>query len=114
MSDFFEISADGIRSDFKWHDSEQQYQITRTEDVEPVLEAAKIARNEGGLNREDIQRNWWHYCTIPPIVMLQMKAKGIDIFDKNDSARVLAEINTHYPHLKMTTGNMGGKTKLIG
>jgi len=114
MSDFLEISPDGIRSDFKWSEMAQEYQITRTQDVEPVLEAAKIARNEGGLNREDIKRSWWHYASIPPIVILQLKAKGIDVYDKNDHQRMLAELNTNYPHLKMTTGNLGGRTKIFG
>jgi hypothetical protein len=113
MSDFFEIDANGIRSDFKWSENDQEFTIHRTVDVEPVLDAAKAGR-EGGLNRADIARGWWHYASLPPIVILQMKAKGIDVYDKNDQARMLAEINTHYPHLKMTTGKMGGKTKIHG
>lgn len=115
MSDFFEIDPiSGIRTDFKWSENDQEYTLLRSADVEPVLEAAKIARNEGGLNREDIKRNWWHYASIPPIVQLQLRAKGINIHDKDHQDRMIAEINTNYPHLKMTTGKMGGKVKLLG
>ena len=45
MSDFMEIDPiSGIKTDFKWHESDQQYQMVRTADVEPALEAAKIAQ----------------------------------------------------------------------
>jgi hypothetical protein len=115
MSDFFEIDPlSGIRTDFKWHESTNEYQMIRTEDVEPALEAAKTARNEDGLGLKDIKRSWWHYCTIPPIVQLQLRAKGINIHDKDHQDRMIAEINTNYPHLKMTTGKMGGRAKIIG
>lgn len=115
MSDFFEIDpVSGIKTDFKWSESANEYQMIRTADVEGALEAAKIARNEGGLNEKDIKRSWWHYCTIPPIVELQLRAKGINIHDKDHQDRMIAEINTNYPHLKLTTGNMGGKLKIHG
>jgi hypothetical protein len=110
MSDFFEIDPHtGIRSDFKWNENDQQYLITRTADVQPVLDFANWARNEAGLNREGIQEGWWLYAKIPPVVELQMRAKGINIHNQDHFKRMLAEINTLYPHLKCTTGNEGGR-----
>ena len=114
MSDFMEISPDGIKTDFKWNESAQEYTLVRTQDVEPVLDNAAESRNELGVNSKDIKKGWWHYAMLPPIVILQMKAKGINVFDKNDQERMLAEINSNYPHLKMTTGNLGGRTKILG
>lgn len=114
MSDFFEVDANGIRTDFKWSENAQEYALIRTADVEPVLDAAARARNGAGVNREDIKRNWWFYCSIPPIVQLQLREKGINIHDKDHQDAMIAEINTNYPHLKMTTGKMGGKTKIVG
>lgn len=112
MSDFYEIDPiSGIRTDFKWHDSDNEYQMIRSADVEPALDAAKAVRNDVGLGREDIKRNWWHYCLIPPIVELQLRKKGINIYNSEHQERMIAEINTNFPHLKMTTGNMGGKVK---
>lgn len=87
--------------------------LTRTSDVEPVLDWTKSMANDVGMNREDIKQGWWLYAKIPPIVILQMRAKGINIFDKADQSRMFAELNTHYPHLKATTGNEGKKEKLI-
>src|SRR6185312_1729133 len=113
MSDFFEIDpVSGIRTDFTWNDNEQTYTLKRTADVEPSLDRAKAMANEG-LNRKDIIKGWWHYCTIPPIVELQLRAKFIEITNPDHRERMLAEINTNYPYLKCTTGNLGGKTKII-
>lgn len=110
MSDFFEIDPiSGIRSDFKWNENDQEYTINRYSDVEPVLDFTKAVANEAGLNREDIQRGWWLYAKIPPIVELQMRKKGIELGNPDHHQRLLAEINTHYPHLKCTTGNDGGR-----
>ena len=114
MSDFFEIDPlTGIRSDFKWNENDQEYTIERYADVEPVLDFAKGCANDLGVNREDIKRGWWLYAKIPPIVMLQMRAKGIDIHNRDHQERMFEEINTHYPHLRCTTGVEGGKEKLI-
>lgn len=110
MSEFFEMDAlTGIRTDLSWSESTQEMTLIRTADVEPVLDFTKACANEAGLNREGIRAGWWLYAKLPAIVILQMRAKGINVFDQNDQARMFAEINTHYPHLRCTTGNEGGK-----
>lgn len=115
MSDFFEIDPDtGIRSEFKWNENDQEYSIIRTADVQPVLDFTKWAQNEAGLNRQGIKEGWWLYAKIPPIVILQMRAKGINVFDQNDQKRMFEEINASYPHLKCTTGKEFGTPKIYG
>jgi hypothetical protein len=114
MSDFFEIDPDyGIRSDWTWSENDQKYTVKRMQDAEPAMDRAKEMSNEGGLNRKDIMQGWWHYCTIPPGVQLELMAKGISVTKPEDRELLLAEINTNYPNLKCTTGNLGGKTKKI-
>jgi hypothetical protein len=115
LSDFMEIDPDtGIKTDFKWNETDQEYTLLRSADVEPVLDFTKAKANELGMNRGDMKKGWWCYAKLPAIVIIQMRAKGINVYDKNDSARMFAEINSHYPHLKMTTGNVGGREKIIG
>jgi hypothetical protein len=115
MSDFMEIDPHtGIKTQGIWNENDQEYTLVRSSDVEPVLDFAAQCRNELGVNRDGIKRNWWLYASIPAIVIVQMRAKGINVFDKNDEARMFAELNTHYPHLKTTTGNHGGKVKIHG
>ena len=106
MPEFFEYDpTTGIRTDTSYDPNTHEMTLHRTSDVEPLLDWTKGVSNEVGLNRQGIKDSWWLYAKIPPIVILQLRARGINIFDKNDQARVFKEINTNYPHLKCTTGH---------
>lgn len=112
MSDFFEFDpVTGIKTDFKWNESDQQYTLIRRADCEPVLDWTKAVSNEAGVNREGIRAGWWLYAKLPPIVILQMRAKGIDVYNRDHQQRMYEEINAHYPYLKCTTGREFGKGK---
>jgi hypothetical protein len=100
----------GIKTDWKWNENDQTYTLQRSADVEPVLDYAKAISNEVGLNKPDIDKGWWLYAKIPPIVIVQMRAKGINVFDHTHQKRMFAEINEHYPHLKTTTGQEGASS----
>ena len=114
MSEFFEYDpTTGIRTDLRFNEHDQTMSVIRTADCSQVVDWARQTANEVGMNRHDMHESWWLYAKLPPIVMLQMRAKGINVFDKNDQKRMFAEINTHYPWLKCTTGNEGGKEKII-
>ncbi len=114
MSEFFEYDPmTGIRTDSSWDEMTQQMTLTRTADVEPVLDYTKFVAGEVGKNSKDIKRGWWLYAKLPPIVMLQMRAKGTDVFDQNDSGRMIAEINANYPLLKTTTGKDKGNAQKL-
>lgn len=111
MSDFFELDpTTGIRTDWKWNESDQQYTLNRSADVEPVLDFTRGISNEVGMNREDMKKGWWLYAKIPPIVIVQMRAKGINIFDPDHQKRMFAELNEHYPLLRCTTGHEGPRS----
>ena len=114
MAELFEIDPlTGIRTDMHWSEHDQTMTLLRSADVEPVLDWAKAVKNEVGMNREDIAKGWWLYAKLPPIVILQMRAKGINVFDQNDQGRMFAEINANYPNLKCTTGIERGSPEKI-
>lgn len=114
MSDFTEIDpVSGIRSDFTWNENAQEYSILRSADVEPNLDHSKRMANDTDVSKQGIKQGWWQYASLPPIVIIQMRAKGIDVFNRDHQDRMFAEINTSYPHLKTTQGNQGGKAKQI-
>lgn len=114
MSEFFDYDPmTGLRTDTKYDQMSGEMHVIRTADVQPVIDFTQSVANEVGLNRTDIKKGWWLYAKIPPIVELQLRAKGINIHDKNDEKRMFAEINTNYPYLKTTTGNHGGKVGLV-
>lgn len=75
--------------------------ILRSEqDVDPILDALKEKRNKD--DGSGIKRGYWHYCSIPTMVELELRQKGINIYNKHQTKEVLKEINTNYPHLKAT------------
>jgi hypothetical protein len=108
VAEFFEMDPiTGIKTETSFNEMTQEMTVIRTADVEPVLNFANEVRKEAGLNREGIEAGWWLYAKIPPIVIAQMHAKGIDISNEDHFKAMVREINEHYPHLKCTTGKEG-------
>lgn len=113
MSTFLEYDPEiGVRYGFDYDPATGDASLTRTQDVQPVLDLAHRVRVDR-VTDAGIKAGFWHYCTIPTTVQLELLNKGIDIFRADDFPRLMEEINTHYPYLKMTEKNHGGKTKDI-
>jgi hypothetical protein len=109
MAEFFELDpVTGIRTDTEWNPTTGEMTLIRTADVEPVLDFAKARANTVGKDREGIKEGWWMYAKLPPIVILQMRAKGIDVTKPEHQGRMLQEINEHYRHLR-TVDAMEGR-----
>lgn len=114
MAEFFEFDpVSGIRTDTAWDEASQQMTLVRTADVEPVLDYSKEMAADSSVSQRGIKQGWWCYAKLPPIVILQMRAKGINVFDQNDQKKMFSEINTHYPMLKCTTKQEGKKERKI-
>lgn len=114
MSEFFEYDPiSGIKTELSWSEQDQEMTLIRTADSEALLNYTKAMAADGDVSKRGIKESWWLYAKIPPIVELQLRAKGIDIYDRNNQERVFQEINTNYPHLKCTDGHHGGKVKTI-
>jgi len=112
MPQFFEYDPlTGIRTDF---DADEDGKVTlyRTADLEPLIEHNRALRNAGATDK-GIKESWWLYAKIPPIVQLQLRAKGIDLNNQEHLKRAMQEINEHYPELKCTTKMHDGKPKLV-
>lgn len=93
----------GLRETFDYDPINDQVLIRTEEDVSPLLDRLKALRNEDEYTRQGIKGDWWHYCTIPATVEMELRKKGIDIYDKNATKAILKEINQNYPWLKATT-----------
>ena len=109
MPEFFDYDPlTGLRYDFDYNEETGDAIIHTTQDVSALLDWNKALANDG-LTDKGIKESWWLYAKIPPIFMLKMRAKGINVEDGRHIDRVLAEINTHYPALKCTQKNEGKK-----
>lgn len=113
MPDFFEYDPlTGVRTDFDYDEQTGNVILQRSQDVSALLDYNAALRNAGATDK-GIKESWWLYAKIPPIFMLKMRAKGINVEDGRHMDRVLAEINTNFPHLKTTQKNEGKKLTLI-
>lgn len=113
MSEFLEYDPHtGIRTDFEYDETTGDVRLLRSQDVQALLDYNKALANSGATDK-GIKESWWLYAKIPPIFMLKMRAKGINVEDGRHIDRVVAEINTNYPALKCTQKNDGKKLVLI-
>jgi hypothetical protein len=111
MAEFFEYDPiTGIRTDTSYDEMTGEMTLHRSGDVETVMDFTKSMANDLGMNREGMKTGYWLYAKLPPIIILQMRAKGINVFDSNDQKKMFAEINEHYPFLKTTTGHEGARS----
>jgi hypothetical protein len=76
-----------------------QAKVTAVQELKPLLDHNLALRNEGIKNVKGSPIR--HYATVPMTVILEMKSRGIDFYDKNDAPKVFREIESNYPHLKV-------------
>ena len=91
-------------------DDDDYVTVRREQDVQGILDTTAETRNTGSADI-GIKKDLWAYCTIPLVVQYEMLNKGINVFNKDHTKKVLDEINANYPHLKYTTKThaLGGK-----
>lgn len=85
--------------------------ITKTEDVEPLLDHHAELRNTRATDT-GIKKGLWHYASIPITVQYELLKRGINIFRAEDRVRMFDVINSEYPHLKTTQKTHSYKHKL--
>lgn len=68
------------------------WRITRTQDVEPILDHNKAKQNE----HFDKRKDWWPAASIPNIIIEKWKREdGIDVFNKNHVQAVKRKLNSN-------------------
>jgi hypothetical protein len=113
VADFLDYDPlTGIAHYFAHDEMTGQSAITTVQDIEPLLERNKALANEGATDG-GIKKGWWLYASIPAVVQLKMRAKGIRLDDPDATKRIIQEINEHYPMLKCTQKNEGKGLKQI-
>jgi hypothetical protein len=99
MSILFDKNADGTLEYFSHDDATDSSTITTVQDVSGLLDALKQKRN---LQGDKIGCEFWHYATIPTVVEIALRNKGIDINNPTHTKAIIKEINQNYPYLKAT------------
>jgi len=100
MSKFFEYDpVTGIGETQVWDDG--VVTVHQQQDVTELIDQCKNKAN-WGLTDQGIRQNFWHYAELPMTEVLNLRQKGIDIFDKNCTKAMLQAINCDLPAFKVT------------
>lgn len=102
MAEFFDYDPHlGLRYETEYDHATDKITVNSYQDVQQYVDFATEVRNSNVADK-GIKNDVWKYCTIPTIVQMQMKQKGIDIYNRDHQKAMIKEINTNYPHLKYT------------
>lgn len=100
--DYFDSDKLTGTTEYFEYDEQTGIATIRTEQEESgLLDYTSYLRNTKATD-SGIKRGWWKFAIIPPVVVLELKNKGIDVFAKNDWPKLTREIETNYPYLKTT------------
>jgi len=101
---FFDYNPDtGITQYFDYDPVNDEITLTSEQDCTSLIDQMTRLRNDDDYSRNGMKQEWWHYATIPAIVEIDLRKKGLNIYDKNATKAILKEINQNYPALKATT-----------
>lgn len=102
MAQIIDTNPDtGLQTLLDYDPVTDKFSVGYKQDLSGFLSALQERRNKED-SAAGIKENWWHYCSIPEIVQLELHAKGIDVLNPAHSKRVFDEINANYPYLKLT------------
>ena len=100
MSKFLDFNhARGTWYEYEYDAQEDRGIVSIKQDVQPVIDRAKIERNSG-IN--DKVGEFSKYAVIPAHVEVALKQRGIDMYNQNQTKELLKVINQEYPYLKTT------------
>ena len=86
---------------FDMDESNGNIHVTTEQDLTGFLERMKKMRINSADNwRKGVREDWLHYASIPSVVIMELRNKGIDIFNPEDEKKMLQEINKNYQFLK--------------
>lgn len=103
MPRLFDFDQDtGVKTYFDYDPIKDQVRLTYEQDVSHFLDRMKAIRGNPEISAKGIKEDWWLYCSIPPVVEMELRNKGLDINNKDHMKAILKEINANYPYLKAT------------
>jgi hypothetical protein len=95
----------GVSQHFDYDPTKDLIHLTTTQDLTAFMENLKQKRDNPDYWKHGVKEEFAHYATIPAIVEIELRKKGLDIHNSNQTKEILKEINTNYPYLKTTTAH---------
>lgn len=103
MAILFDVDpVTGIKEYFDYDPVKDEFSIVTEQDVTFFLDRMQAIRNNPDISKQGIKEDWWLYCSIPPVVELELRKKGLRLERREDHKAILKEINSNFPFLKAT------------
>jgi hypothetical protein len=95
-------SETGVKTMFDYDPIKDEVHLSYEQDVTAFLDRMQDIRNNPEISAKGIKEEWWHYCSIPPVVEMELMRKGLYLHRPDDMKEILKIINADYPYLKAT------------
>ncbi len=92
----------GVTTYFDYDPIKDQAFLTYEQDVSGFLDHTNALRKNEDYSKRGIKEEWWHYASIPTVVELELRNKGLKLENPDHMPRILKEINSNYPYIKST------------
>lgn len=107
MPEFFDYRPEtGIVETWDYDQQTGEAYVRHSGDHEAFFRRNNEARNTHACDRGVMEngKEFHWYCSIPPVVQIELRNKGINIYSKDPAMirRMFDEINANYPMCKMT------------
>lgn len=103
MPILFDYDAEtGVKTMFDYDPIKDEVHMSYEQDVSGFLDRMQDIRNNPEISANGIKEDWWHYCSIPPVVEMELMKKGLYLHRPDDMKEILKIINSDYPYLKAT------------
>jgi hypothetical protein len=96
-------SETGVKTMFDYDPIKEQAFLTYEQDVSGFLDRMNDIRNKPEISAEGIKEDWWYYCSIPPVIEMELMKKDLYLHRPDDMKAIIKIINSDYPYLKATT-----------
>lgn len=96
----------GVTEYFDYDPMNGNIHITYEQDVSDLLDSLGKMRNDPEAWKKGVKESWAHYAKIPVLVEIELKKKGIDVYDKTQTKRIIQEIEMNFPYLKSTDAKL--------
>lgn len=93
----------GVTQYYDYDPVKDEHRMTSVQNLDAFMEALKQKRNNPEAWAKGVKQEWAHYASIPPVIEMELRKKGIDIFNPHQTKELIKEINANYPFLKVTT-----------
>lgn len=93
----------GVTTYFDYDPIKDQVRLTYEQDVSFFLDRMNELRKNEDYSKTGMKEDWWHYASIPPVVEIELRNRGLNIHNPDDMKKIIKIINSEYPYLKSTT-----------